>query len=133
MNKKNTEYLYATYPNLYQNHSKSMRETCMCWGFECSDGWFKIIDELSAKLEPLGIVAEQVKEKFGTLRFYIGGVPTEIADEVWAAIEEAEQKSEVTCEVCGAPGELRGGGWVSTLCDPCNAKGGRRSDEANKA
>ena len=128
MNKEHTEYLYKTYPNLYQRHSLSMQETCMCWGFECGDGWFDLIKELSENLEPLGVVAEQVKEKFGTLRFYVGGVPTEIADQVWDAIEEAEQKSETTCELCGAPGELRGTGWVSTLCDSCNDKGGRRSD-----
>ena len=27
-----------------------MSRTCMCWGFECSDGWFHIIDNLSFRI-----------------------------------------------------------------------------------
>jgi hypothetical protein len=119
MNQEHTEYLYSHFPNLYKNHSKSMQETCMCWGFECGDGWFELIKGLSETLEPLGIVAEQVKEKFGTLCFYIEGVPTEIADQVWKAIEEAEARSSETCEGCGAPGEMRPEGWIQVLCDDC--------------
>jgi proline racemase len=29
----------------------------------------------------------------------------------------AEAMSAVTCEVCGNPGKLVGGGWVRTLCE----------------
>jgi hypothetical protein len=119
MNVENTKYLLETFPNLYQGYYRSMKETCMCWGFECGDGWFELIKELSEKLEPLGVEAEQVKEKFGTLRFYTGGVPEEVADEVFALIDEAEERSEKTCEQCGAPGELRPGGWIQTLCGDC--------------
>jgi hypothetical protein len=50
----------------------------MSRGFEHGDGWFRIIEELSAKLDTIArkceitIIADQVKEKFGTLRFYYG-------------------------------------------------------------
>lgn len=55
----------------------------------------------------------QIKEKFGTLRVYI-----DHADErIMALTDMAEKLSEFTCEKCGAPGELRTGGWLKTLCD----------------
>ena len=57
--------------------------------------------------------ATQIKEKFGGLRFYT----RKHDDRVQDMITVAEYLSEMTCEVCGAPGERRGGGWVKTLCD----------------
>jgi hypothetical protein len=59
------------------------------------------------------VVAEQVKEKYGTLRFYYRGGNEEIS----GMVEMAESMSGVTCEVCGSVGKTRGGGWVRTLCD----------------
>lgn len=119
MQRKLDEKLVAKYPNLYQQRGMSMQETAMCWGFSCGNGWYKIIDELSAVLEPLGVVAVQVKEKFGGLRFYVGGVDKEIHEEVYAAIGKAESLSYKTCEACGEPGETKGQGWVVTMCDKC--------------
>jgi hypothetical protein len=59
------------------------------------------------------IEAVQVKEKFGTLRFY-----TNRSDEyIDGAISMAGQMSSVTCETCGKPGELQGGGWLYTACE----------------
>jgi hypothetical protein len=59
------------------------------------------------------VVAIQVKEKFGTLRFYYSG-----GDDVVNGIERmAESMSAVMCETCGAPGRSRRGGWIQTLCD----------------
>lgn len=58
-------------------------------------------------------VAEQVKEKFGTLRFYV----REATPEQYAYITFAEAMSARVCEKCGAPGVQRSGGWVRTLCD----------------
>ena len=119
MTSEHAKYLVETYPNLYRDYGGDMRQTCMHWGFECGDGWFDLIKELSAKLEPLGIVAAQVKEKFGSLRFYTTGEPVEVADEVDRAIDEAEAKSEVTCEDCGKPGEINDGCWLSVRCESC--------------
>jgi len=110
--------LVETYPNLYKQRYLPMQQTAMCWGFP-GDGWYDIINELSAKIEPLGAVAVQVKEKFGGLRFYIEGIDKSVAEEVYAAISEAEAKSYKTCESCGEPGTQKGGGWVVTMCDKC--------------
>lgn len=59
------------------------------------------------------VVVNQVKEKFGALRFYYTGGD----DNIYGMVRMAESMSEVTCEECGSPGESRGGGWVRTLCD----------------
>lgn len=59
------------------------------------------------------VVAEQVKEKFGTLRFYYDGGD----DYVQGLVSMAESMSSITCETCGTLGRIREGGWIRTLCD----------------
>jgi len=120
MNEENTKYLRENFPNLFREYGGEPRQTCMAWGFACGDGWFEILKELGEKLEPLGVVAAQVKEKFGGLRFYINGIDESIYEEVYQYIHEAESKSYETCEKCGQKGKLRNDGWVKTLCDNCN-------------
>ncbi len=60
--------------------------------------------------------AVQIKEKFGTLRFYLNCGTREMTD----LISEAEGKTHKTCEDCGKPGERAGDGWVRTLCVDCD-------------
>lgn len=59
------------------------------------------------------VVALQVKEKFGGLRFYVSGSDKYIRGMIYMA----ENLSLVTCEECGKPGRPRDGKWISTLCD----------------
>lgn len=131
MRKELDELLCAKYPKIFVNRHGDMKETAMCWGFECGDGWFNIIDQLCANIqhqidwkqeqkEKFGrgegcsqVVAMQVKEKFGSLRFYTSGGD----DTIYGMIRMAESMSAVTCEDCGAPGKLRGRGWLYTACD----------------
>ena len=61
------------------------------------------------------VVAEQVKEKFGTLRFYYRGGDEYIS----GLVSMAESMSGVTCDECGNPAETGGQGWISTRCNPC--------------
>lgn len=65
-----------------------------------------------AKLVPQ-VVAGQVKEKFGTLRFYYTGGD----DAIDGMVQLAEAMSAVTCDVCGAPGKKNSSGWISTRCE----------------
>lgn len=59
------------------------------------------------------VVVEQIKEKFGGLRFYFKG-----GDEaVYGMVTIAEAWASKTCEECGNPGKTRPGGWVKVLCD----------------
>jgi hypothetical protein len=120
------EALVRDFPNLYADrHNK---QAPFCWGFECGDGWEPLIRKLSQEVEAI-IVAlpekerkkfrvKQVKEKFGTLRFYMGVAH----DGIHAAIDRAEQESAQTCETCGKPGKVRSGGWISVLCDEHEAE-----------
>ena len=165
--------LCEKYPKMMVNRNKNMQETCMCWGFECGDGWYNILDQLmgqiqhhidwnekqrnwameynamatqakagnfdlfdesmkahspeSKEIRLMEIITgdfravpdaihqvtlDQVKEKFGTLRFYYSG-----GDEYISGLcSMAESMSAVTCEECGNPGKTVGGGWITTLC-----------------
>lgn len=115
MKDENIERLRAEFPTVFRDLYGDPMATCMAWSIECGDGWLEIIRELCAVLEPKGVVAAQVKEKYGTLRFYTNGGDAE-AD---AAIERAEAQSEVTCEICGDPGEMCGTGWLMVRCENC--------------
>ena len=166
--------LCERYPKMMVNRNKDMKETCMCWGFECGDGWFNILDQLMGSIqhhidwkerqrevaikfnrmseqlkagdstlfdeeykdligsdfkekrrqelidrypilipEPIPqVTLDQVKEKFGTLRFYYTGGD----DYIRGLVSMAESMSGVTCEECGKPGTSTGGGWIKTVC-----------------
>ena len=174
MKKELDEYLCKTYPKMMVNRDKHMQETCMCWGFECGDGWFNILDQLMGNIQHhidwkekqrngafkynemaaqakagnfdlfeedmkaltdaeykekrlAEIVAgdfrivpdsvpqvtlDQVKEKFGTLRFYYTGGD----DYISGLVSMAESMSDITCETCGKPGTSTGGSWIKTAC-----------------
>jgi len=43
--------LVASYPLLYADRYENKKNTLMCWGFSCGDGWFDLISELSQKIE----------------------------------------------------------------------------------
>lgn len=91
---------------------------------ECGEGWYDLIDNLCAivqsevnqneKVGPVRI--QQIKEKFGTLRFYISGY----SDYIRGAIIMAEQLSKYICEECGEKGTIQPDmGWIKTLCHEC--------------
>ena len=65
--------------------------------------------------EPTQLVAEQVKEKYGTLRFYSYGG----CDKDDGAIDMAESMSSRICDICGNPGKVNDGGWMSCRCERC--------------
>jgi len=174
MKRELDEYLCKVYPKMMVNRNKSMQETCMCWGFECGDGWFQILNQLMGNIqhhidwrerqrevvikfnriaeqlkagdstlfdeeykdligldfkekrrqemlerdpqtipEPITqVTLDQVKEKFGTLRFYYSGGD----DYIRGLVSMAESMSGVTCEECGKPGTQTPGGWIKTVC-----------------
>lgn len=128
------------------------------WGFECSGGWYEIIRDCCLEIieayksagKEIDFVPSQIKEKWGTLRFYYGyqDAPCTIAaidflnvgvslrnepssedeekrkfrSEISKIVRRAEERSRTTCEICGAVGELRTdlGGRVLTMCDSCH-------------
>jgi len=91
-------------------------------GFAVGAGWWPMIETLCAVIQSHidqskgacpQVVVEQIKEKFGSLRFYYQGGDDFVSGAVWLA----ESMSESMCEECGAPGKRTQGGWVRTLCD----------------
>ena len=119
--------LCERYPKLMVNRNKPMQETCMCWGFDCGDGWFNILDQLMGNIQHhidwknkkeevvAQVTLDQVKEKFGTLRFYYTGGD----DVIDGMVRMAESMSGVMCEECIAPAKTHGPGWIRTICEPC--------------
>lgn len=115
--------LYEKYPGLFARKDLDMSKTCMCWGITCSNGWVDIIDEMCAELQVLSEAAgkpiefEQMKEKFGGLRAYVGAA-VEGTNEI---IDGYAGRSYETCEWCGCVGDVKQapGGWVRFLCVDC--------------
>jgi len=137
------QQLCEKYPLIFADRYKDMTETAMCWGFDHGDGWYQIIDSLCGQIqhhidwshknhkwslewnqehpddqrpvrEPVPqVVADQIKEKFGTLRFYYHGGD----DMIDGMVRMAESWSANACEECGNHGRTRYGGWHRTLCD----------------
>jgi hypothetical protein len=58
-------------------------------------------------------VIEQIKEKFGALRFYCYNSTSDVD----LYIGFAERMSYKICETCGNSGKLRTGSWLKVLCD----------------
>ena len=122
--------LCEKYPKMMVNRNKNMQETCMCWGFECGDGWYNILNQLMGNIQHhidwknrkeevvAQVTLDQVKEKFGTLRFYYSGGD----DAIDGMVRMAESMSGVTCEECSAPAQTHGPGWIRTICEPCETK-----------
>lgn len=52
--------LFRRFPYLYADRTKPMTQTCMCWGIDCGDGWYKLIYDLSEKLDKL--IAQFIKD-----------------------------------------------------------------------
>jgi hypothetical protein len=128
MKKELDEMLCQRHPKIFANRTKPMTKSAMFWGFECGDGWYNLIDGLCINIQSYidnkkrqgidvpQVLAEQVKEKFGTLRFYVSG-----GDEVTSGmIRLAEHYSERLCESCGIPSKVTNrDGWYSNVCPVC--------------
>lgn len=94
-------------------------------GFAVGAGWYPVLETLCANIQshidwkekqsnPIPqVVVEQIKEKFGGLRFYYQGGD----EQIHGMVRMAETWADYSCEECGTPGTRRGGGWIRTLCD----------------
>jgi hypothetical protein len=123
MRKELEQKLVKRFPTWF-NVNGDARHSLMPFGFQCGDGWYKILWRLCVDMEPLVAELEnqdgerfevvQVKEKLGTLRFYV----SHHSDAINERIVEAQKESSRTCEVCGQPGKQRKtGGGLRAVCD----------------
>jgi len=91
------------------------------FGIEHGYGWYgltlSIIEEVrlyNIEHPEDKIYIEQIKEKFGSLNFYLSGKP----DYLNKMIRKAEYESKHICEKCGARGKTKKiNNWYFTLCE----------------
>lgn len=90
---------------------------------ECQAGWYQLILDLDGKISSIepGYRVDQVKEKFGGLRFYYDqiNINDDDRERVDKLVDAAEEKSFTICEVCGVSDSTvttSGHSWVKTLC-----------------
>lgn len=112
--------LCVDFPEIFCDRYKDKTVTGMCWGFECGDGWYDLIYNLCRDImsycNSTGYPvpkAVQVKEKYGTLRFYVD----QGDDHIYGLISYYSQRSRTTCETCGNIGKMRGNSWLYVSCD----------------
>jgi len=128
----------------YETFAKHMEETYSKMfsnkygGFAVGAGWWPIIEALCANIQSHidwrnresetvpQVVVEQIKEKFGGLRFYYQGGD----EQVHGMVRMAEAWAANCCEECCAPGIRRSGGWIRTLCDHHEAEHQSRLKES---
>jgi hypothetical protein len=154
MNKELELKLVEKYPKILFDYGGDMKKTCMHWGMECCDGWYDLLDELLAKLDYISkhsgvqVVADQIKEKFGTLRFYYSTIiktdfnVEPVVDKIISdVVNAAERQSAYVCEKSGKRGVTCSSvGWLRTLCKeeadkdgyiPINPRDAKYWDELN--
>lgn len=117
------------------------------WGsyVRCGTGWYELLNDLDSKVAYLAPDYEihQVKEKYGTLRFYYDGPAKDdmTKEIVRDLVAHAESLSSMICELCGSGAtQFRTkfdysvktrcrGGWYKTLCNTCAIAEGYPEDK----
>jgi len=97
-------------------------------GFACGEGWWPILRSLCGQIQhhidwhnknhekhPVvpQVTVNQIKEKFGGLRFYYSGGD----DAIGGMVRMAESWAGHTCEDCGNRATKETSGWIKTVCD----------------
>ena len=131
------------FPNTSEAHLHDATAPIDERGIECGDGWFDIVDRLSRdcelEIETLhhqGVAKEcwpriaQIKEKLGTLRFYVHGPLSDGLRQQISHEHSDEGESTRTCERCGAARKARDGSLLNTYCDNCDAEYAAGRDES---
>ena len=113
MDSQKTTELYEKFPHLYRERTAPLESSQMGWGFQCEDGWYKIIYEMSRKIEKLSTdsphdcaITEVSRNEDGTLYVATRNLTPPLQDIITAAREQ----SRLTCEYCGyTPAFMRKG------------------------
>lgn len=136
MNEELQEKLFKDYPEIFKDKDLPETESCMFRGVDTGDGWFGLINSLCEALQQETdegnypqVVAEQVKNKYGSLRFYFRlehtgeSNPARSVEYLKGMVSFAEKMSNTICEKCGAPGKRHGlPPRVYVCCDACTQK-----------
>lgn len=133
--KAEAEYWISKYPFLRIKNNDiypwlNTEEIEECWLDCMPEGWARafgkqMCDDL---IEALGDYADewviiQVKEKYGELRIYDTGCPSEIYDKVQSIINKYSYISRFVCVRCGSlDARMYDDGWMSPFCEECFTK-----------
>jgi len=111
MDSQKTNELYEKFPHLYRERTAPLESSKMAWGFQCESGWYKIIYEMSKKIDKISTEGEHApaislvsRHEDGTLYVAVSNITPPVADIVTRATEQ----SRLTCEFCAyTPAFLR--------------------------
>ena len=111
MDSQKTNELYEKFPHLYRERTAPLESSHMAWGFQCENGWYKIIYEMSKKIDKISTEGEHApaislvsRHEDGTLYVAVSNITPPVADIITSATEQ----SRLTCEFCAyTPAFLR--------------------------
>jgi hypothetical protein len=113
MKRELDEALCAKYPLIFKHRNADMRTTAMCWGLECGDGWYNIIDVLCGLLTSEYRQAQSryefIKDKLGQPKWASSKelITQEQIDEAKVKLDEETLKVPVAVQVKEKFGGLR--------------------------
>lgn len=112
MRKELDEALCAKYPLIFKDRNADMRTTAMCWGLECGDGWYNIIDVLCGLLTSEYHSAQSrydylIEAGVGGILYGTKTVTQEAIDVAKAKLDEETLKVPVAVQVKEKFGGLR--------------------------
>jgi hypothetical protein len=111
---------YDNMKNMVEDVAKRVEAGRGCGSF-LPDGWAAIVTALNNDIRMIDpqYTIDQIKEKFGGLRYYITLSDNELGPEIYKLVREAEELSMETCDVCGQPGhrKTQSRGGIATRCE----------------
>jgi hypothetical protein len=132
---------YSNYFNSFKKDLENIEKTITLrqeWDKDKSREWiiqkteesFKFYSEKLTNEKTTLPITAQIKEKYGTLRWYVD-TTNRCHQKI---IDFTELMSEITCETCGARGKTYRIGWHKTLCieHATEKYGQKRVDEYNQ-
>jgi hypothetical protein len=140
--------LVKKYPKILKDFRGDPRQTCLAFGIETGSGWYELLDKCMNKLQyfcdlcskegrEVQVVANQVKEKYGSLRFYVSvhGANEIESDILHNIIDHTEMMSSQICEESGEHGvPCVKWGWYKTLCyEEARKQGYKACDEGTES
>lgn len=100
MKKELDETLCAKYPLIFRDRNENMQVTAMCWGFECGDGWYNIIDILCGLLTS---DYRQAKDRYESIKDKVDQPRWEGSNKIVTQIEIDEAKAKLDEETLKVP------------------------------
>jgi len=127
-------FMCQKFPVLFAQRNQSPTETCMYWGFDIGRGWYPLLHEMCEKIMVIckaynwRVEFVQIKEKYGSGRFYFNSMGTndnidinesDLIDELINDI--VHNYEEISGHVCAETGKwydetISIGGWVYDCC-----------------